>query len=104
MGLFADDLTHGVIERKTEDFDMKVDGVSGKIAFGPTPVGVLDDETDVGGQNKVVRFASDELEAALLKQRDERGQAGIADLFARPAWLRAIEGSDGHSLFSNGVG
>ena len=104
MGLLADDLTHGIVERKSEYFDMKVDGVTGEVAFGPSPVGVFDDEADVGGQNKVVRFASDELEAALLKQRDELGQAGIADLFVRPARLRVIEGSDGHSLFSNGVG
>ena len=81
---------------------MKVDGVSREVALGPTPVGVFDDETDIGGQNKVVGFAGDELEPALLKKGDERGEAGIADLFTRPAWLRVIEG--GHSLFSNGVG
>ena len=52
---------------------MKVDGVSGKIALGPSPVGVFDDEADVGGQNEVMGFASDELEPALLNQRDERG-------------------------------
>ena len=83
--LLADDVTHGVVERKTEDFDKKVDGVSREVALGPTPVGVFDDEADVGWQIEVVGFASDELEPALLKQRDERGQAGIADLFARPA-------------------
>jgi len=104
-GLFADDLSHGIIERKPEDFDVKVDGISGQVAFGPTPVGVFDDEADVGGQDEVVGIACDELEPALLKKGDERSEACIADLFARPArQLVAIDGSDGHSHFSSGVG
>jgi hypothetical protein len=39
----------------------------------------------MGGQFKVARLAFDELEAAPLEQRDERGEAGGADLFAGPA-------------------
>ena len=35
-GLLAEDMTHGIIERKTEDFDMEVDGVSRKVTLGPT--------------------------------------------------------------------
>ena len=50
-------MAHGVVEGKPEDFDVKVDGVSGEAAFGPTPVGVFYDETEVGRQNEVVGIA-----------------------------------------------
>ena len=103
-GLLAEDMTHGIIERKTEDFDMEVDGVSRKVTLGPTPVRVFYDETLVCRQDKVTGIAGNELKAAHLEQWDERGKAGKADLFARPARLQAIEGSGGHSYFSSGVG
>ena len=54
--LFADDLSHGIVERKAEDFDMKVDGVSGEVTLGPSPVGFFYDETLVGRQGEVVGF------------------------------------------------
>ena len=104
-GLCAGDLAHGVVEGQAEDLDVEVDGVAGEIAFGPAPVAVFDDEAGIGGQNKIAGLACDELESALLEQRNQRGQPGGADLFARPARaLRTIKQWVGHSLFSSGVG
>ena len=54
--------------------DMKVNGIAGKIAFGPAPVAVFDDETRIGGQNKIARLTRDELETALLEQWRQRGE------------------------------
>lgn len=86
---------------KAEDLDVEVDGVAGQIPFGPAPVAVFDDETGIGGQNKIARLAGDELESALLQRWRQWGQPGGADLFARPA--RAFKRGAGHSLSSNGV-
>ena len=99
--LCASDLAHGVVKGQAEDLDVEVNGVAGEVAFGPAPVGVFDDETGKGGQNKITRLTRDELETALLEQRRQRGEPGGADLLARPSgfieWV-------GHSLFASGVG
>ena len=89
------------MEGEAEDLDVEVNGVAGEVSFGPAPVTVFDEETGVGRQNKIARLAFDDLEAALLQERNQRGQSGGADLFARPPdifkrWV-------GHSLFSNAV-
>ena len=83
--MLAGDLAHGVVEGQAEDLDEEVNGVAGQVALGPAPVAVFDDQAGIGGQVKVARLACDELEPALLEQRDQRGQAGGADLFAGPA-------------------
>jgi hypothetical protein len=95
-------LAHGVVEGKAENLDMEVNGVAGEVAFGPAPVSVLDDEAGKGGLNKIARFAFDELESALLEERNQRDQPCGTDLFARPAGIskRWVD----HSLFSSGVG
>ncbi len=69
-------MAHGVVEGQAEDLDVKVNGVAGEVAFGPAPVGVFDDETRHGGQNKIAGLPCDELEAALLRQRRQRGEPG----------------------------
>jgi len=96
------DLAHGIMEGQSENLDVEVNGVASEIPFWPAPVTVFDDETGIGRQNKIVRLAWDELEAALLEQRHQRCQPGGADLFVRPAW--AFRQWVGHSLFANGVG
>ena len=53
---------------------MEVNGVASQIAFGPAPITVFYDQSRIGGQDKVARLAFDELESALLQERDERGQ------------------------------
>ena len=53
VDLCASNLAHGVVEREAEDQDMEVDGIAGHVSFGPAPVRVFDDETGIGGQNKV---------------------------------------------------
>ena len=55
-------MAHGVVEGQAEDLDVEVNGVAGQIAFGPAPVAVFDDETGVGGQNKIARLAGDEFQ------------------------------------------
>jgi len=100
--LGAGDLAHGIVEGQAEDLDMEVNGIASEVAFGPAPIGVFYDESGIGGQNKVARLAFDELESAQLQERNQRGQPGGADLFARPAWISRRWA--GHSLFSSGVG
>lgn len=73
-----------------------------QISLRPAPVGVFDDETGISWQNKIVGLARDDLEAALLEQRQQRREPVGADLFARPAG--AIRGVGCHNLFANGVG
>jgi len=80
--LCAGDLAHGVVEGQAEDLEVEVNGIAGKIAFRPAPVAVFDDETGISWQNKIAGLARDDLEAALLQQRNQRGQPGRADLFA----------------------
>ena len=80
---------------------MEVNGVAGQIAFGPAPIGVFDDQTGKGGQNKIARLPCDELKPALLEQRHERSHTGGADLLTCPSGF--IEWA-GHSLSSSGVG
>ena len=104
--LRAGDLAHGVVEGQAEDLDTEVNGVAGEVALRPAPIGVLDDETGIGGQSKIARLAFDELESALLQQWKQGGQSCGADLIARPsggvvAWIRGV---GCHSLFSSGVG
>lgn len=99
------DLAHGLVEGMAENLDVEVNGVAGEVAFGPASVAVLDDEAGIGGQNKIACLSGDELESVLLQQRQQRGDAGGADLFARPPWaLRTtMRRWVGHSLFSNAV-
>ena len=82
----AGDVTHGVAEAVAQDLHEEVDGVAGQLALGPAPAGVFDDQAGIGGQLVVAGFTFDELEAAFLEQWNQRGDAGGADLFARPAW------------------
>jgi hypothetical protein len=78
----AGDLAHGIVEGMAEDLDVEVNGIAGEIPFWPAPVTVFDDETGIGGQNKIARLAGDELESVLLQQRHQRREPGGADLFA----------------------
>ncbi len=64
---------------------MEVDGVAGEVAFGPSPVAILDDETGKGRQKVVAAPAFKQLKVSFLKQRQERSQSGGADLLASPA-------------------
>ena len=73
--LLAGDLAHGVVEGKAQDLDEEVDGVSGQIALGPTPVTVFDEQALVGGQLEVAGLQLDELKAALLEQGNQRSHA-----------------------------
>jgi hypothetical protein len=85
---------------------VEVNGIAGEVAFRPAPVAVFDDEAGIGGQNIITGLACDDLEAALLEQRYQRGQPGGTDLFARPSWAwrtTIMRRWAGHSLFSNGV-
>ena len=54
------------MEGQAEHLDMEVNGIAGQIALRPAPVGVFNDETGIGGQNKIVRFAWDDLESVFL--------------------------------------
>ena len=103
--LDAGDLAHGIVEGQAEDLDVEVNGVASKVAFGPAPVTVFDDEAGIGGQNKIAGLLGNELKPALLEQRHQQCQPGGADLFARPPWaLRTtMRRWVGHSLFSNAV-
>jgi len=83
--LCAGDLAHGVVEGQTEHLDMEVNGVAGQIALWPAPVTVFEDETGVGRQLEVARRAFQEWEFPFLQQGHQWGQAGGADLLARPA-------------------
>ena len=100
-GLGSSDLAHGVVEGQAEDLGTEVDGIAGQIALWPTPIGVFDDQTGIGGQGKIAGLALDQLETALLEQRGQRHHTGGADLLARPPGFRGV---DGHSLSSSGVG
>jgi hypothetical protein len=62
------------VEGQAKDLDVEVNGVASQIAFGPAPITVFYDQSRIGGQDKVARLAFDELESALLQERDERGQ------------------------------
>lgn len=86
--LCAGDLAHCVVEGQAEDLDVEVDGVAGEVAFGPAPITVLDDEARIGGRNKIACVPGDKFKSALLEQRRQRGDAGGADLLARPSGFR----------------
>ena len=57
------------MEGEAEDLDVKVNGIAGEVAFGPAPIGVLDEEAGIGGQNEIACLAFVELESALLGLR-----------------------------------
>jgi hypothetical protein len=38
------------VEGQAQDLDGEVNGIAGQISFRPAPIGVLDDETGIGGQ------------------------------------------------------
>jgi len=95
------------VEAHPQDAHEEVDGVAGKVSFRPAPVAVFEDEAGVGGQFIVARFALDECQAAPLQEGNQRGQAGVADLFTGPAragGVACVTRGVGHSLFSSGVG
>src|SRR5437879_4139800 len=83
--LRAGDLPHGVVEGQAEHLDKEVDGVAGQVAWGPAPVAVFDEEAGISGHLKVIGCSLDQLEAAFLEQRQQRGDPGGADLLVRPA-------------------
>ena len=90
------------MEGQAEHLDVEVNGVAGEVAFWPAPIAVFDDQAGIGRQNKIACVPRNEFKSALLEQRDQRGNAGGADLFAGPAltfkqWV-------GHSLYASGVG
>ena len=106
-GSCSGEVSHGVVEGQAEDLDMEVDGVASQVTLWPAPVAVFDDETGIGGQDKIARLTFDQMESMLLQERNQRGDSGSADLFACPAecWRTAtIKRWVGHSLFSSGVG
>ena len=106
VGLCAGDLTHGVVEGEAEDLDVEVNGVAGEVTLRPAPVAVFDDETGIGGQNKIAGLAGDEFQFTLLEQWHQRREPGGADLVAGPPWAGGATAKwrgVGHSLFSNGV-
>lgn len=70
-GLCADDLAHGIVEGQAENLDVEVNGVAGEVPFRPAPVAVFDDETGIGGQNKIARFACNKFKSALPEQRHQ---------------------------------
>lgn len=100
--LYSGDAPHGIVEGEVEDLDVEVNGVASQVAFGPAPVRVFDDEAGRGGQNKIARLAFDELESALLQERNQKDEPGGADLFAVPT--EAFRRGVGHSLFSSKIG
>lgn len=91
------------MEAHPEDLHEEVNGVAGEVAFRPAPVAVFDDESGMGGHNKVARLVFDERESAPSEQRNERGHPGGADLFAGPARPGWRAGSDSHALQDWGV-
>jgi hypothetical protein len=78
-------LAHGLVEGKAQNLDKEVDGVSSFVLLGPSPIGVFDKESFEGGQFEILGFPLDELESAFAQQGFEGGDAGGADLFARPS-------------------
>ena len=103
------------MEAQAQDLDKEVDGIAGKIALGPTPVGVFDEESRISGQLDVTGGSLDDLQALFLEQRQQRCNSGGADLFAaptrcwrvaarHPATMQSIRARGCHSLSSNGVG
>ena len=82
-GLRGFSLSHRLPAHHWKVLGTEVDGVAGQIALWPSPIGVFDDQTGIGGQDKVTGLAFHQLEAALLDKRDQRGHAGSADLLAR---------------------
>jgi len=104
------DLAHGVMEGEAEHAHKEVDGVAGQIALGPAPVALFDQEAFIAGQFEVVGGPFEQLEAALLEQRRQGGEAGRPDLLVSPSaglWALArdavIKAWVGHSLSSSGV-
>ena len=45
-----------------------MNGIAGQVAFGPAPIVVFDDQAAIGGQDKMTRFAWEDLDSALLQQ------------------------------------
>ena len=58
------------MEGQAEDLDAEVNGIAGQISFRPAPIGLLEDETGIGGQTKIARLACDDLEPALVQQSE----------------------------------
>ena len=82
VGLGSGDVAHGVMEGEAQNLDVEINGVTGEIAFGPAPVAVFDDETGIGGQDKISPLQFDDLKSAFLEQGKQRSQSRGADLLA----------------------
>ena len=78
------DLAHGVMEEAQHAHE-EVNGIAGQVPFWPAPIAVFDDQTGIGGQDKITRLAWEDLDSALLQQGNQRDLARRADLFASPA-------------------
>ena len=84
MGLLADVLTHGIVERKSEYFDMKVDGVTGLAGVDAMPIMLLDDDlvgqTGDGGGDHALGVVRDEVRQTVAdpeKRQEERWRAEL---------------------------
>lgn len=85
------DLTHGVVEGQTQDFDAEVDGVPGEVALGPSPIAFLDDQARIVLQAVIACLPFLESGSTPLEQREDRCHPGSADLIASPTRARQVE-------------
>ena len=67
--LCSGDLAHSVVEGQAQDLDKEVDSVAGQITIRPAPVAVFEDQTGIGGQNKIAGLAFHECQSAFVEQR-----------------------------------
>ena len=71
-----------------QDLHEEVDGVAGQIAVWPAPATFFDNQPWKVRQLEIACFPFDELQPALLQQRNQRSLERGADLLARPARVR----------------
>src|SRR5687768_5182367 len=86
------------MEGEAQNAHEEVNGIAGEVTFGPAPITVFDDQTGVGGQDKIARLLFDELESALLQQGNQRDLAGGADLFA---WKKGSKRGQSQTLIQS---
>jgi len=72
-------------KQQAQDLDAEVNVIAGEVALGPAAIAVFDDKVGIGGQRMIVRLLRDDLETALLEQREQWRQTRGAGLFAGPA-------------------
>ena len=53
-----------------------------RLRSGQQPVGVFDNKTVIGGQDKIARLACDDLKSVPLQEWNKWGQPGGTDLLA----------------------